>query len=86
MGRNQGLNRTTPAGWDSVTGPSSPGLIVGACVPARFEAGASGQFSHSPVPWPSVCRQSGVSCSVRGAGEAPAQMGLYSSVVTYFFL
>jgi len=38
------------------------------------------------VPWPSVCRQSGAACPAWGAGEAPAQMGLYSSVVTYFFL
>lgn len=38
------------------------------------------------VLWPSVCRQSGISCPAWGVCEAPAQMGLYSSVVTYFFL
>lgn len=64
-----------PAALGSSPGPVSlPG--------SRLEPVAS---SHT-VPWPSVCRQSGVSCPAWGAGEALAQMGLYSSVVTYFFL
>lgn len=36
------------------------------------------------VLWPSVCRQA--ACPAWGVCEALAQMGLYSSVVTYFFL
>lgn len=85
MSGNQGLNQATPVGWDSVTGPSGPRLIAGACVPDRLEAGASGQLSHSPMAQCVQTKRRFVSC-VGGAGEAPSQMGLYSSVVTYFFL
>ena len=74
MGGNQGLNQTTPVGWDSVTGPSGPGLIAGACVPARFEAGASGQFSHSPVAQRVQTKRRFVSC-VQG-GRGPSSDGL----------
>lgn len=64
-----------PVALGSLLGPVSlPG--------SRLESVAS----CPTVPWPNVCRQSGVSCPAWGAGEAPAQMGLYSSVVTYFFL
>lgn len=71
MGGNQGLNQTTPVGWGSGTGPSRLGL----CVPAGFEAGASGQSPH---------KSRGPACADKvafrvlrgGAGEAPAQMGL----------
>lgn len=73
-----------PVGWDSVTGPSGPELVAGARVPARLEAGASGQLSHSRV---AQCVQtSSVWCPAWGVRKALAQMGLYSSVVTYFFL
>lgn len=74
MGRNQGLNQTTPVGWDSVTGPSSLGLTARACVPARFKAGASGQFSHSPVAQCVQTKRCFVSCV--GGGRGPSSDGL----------
>lgn len=74
MGGNQGLNQTTPAGWDSVTGPGGPGLIAEACVPARFEAGASGQFSHSPVAQCVQTKRRFVSCV--GGRKGPSSDGL----------
>lgn len=61
--------------------PVAPSLLPGPC---PCHAGGWGQVSASAVAQCVQTKQRFVSCvgSVRG----PAQMGLYSSVVTYFFL